>query len=36
MSTLILIYIYITVFGVIVGAIAYRIHREGQRHDPDR
>jgi hypothetical protein len=35
-TLLLLIYIYIGLFGVILGCIAYGIHREGQRHDPDR
>jgi hypothetical protein len=35
-TLLLLIYIYIGLFGLIIGVLAWGIHREGQRHDPER
>ena len=35
-TTLIWIYIDIGLFGVILGVIAWGIHRRGQSHDPER
>jgi len=35
-TLLVLIYIYIGLFGIILGCIAWGIHREGQSHDPER
>jgi len=35
-TLMILIYIYIGLFGLIIGVIAWGIHREGQSHDPER
>jgi hypothetical protein len=35
-ATLIWIYVYIGLFGVVIGCIAYGIHREAQSHDPER
>ena len=35
-TLLFVIYIYIGLFGVILGCIAWGIHREEQSHDPER
>ena len=35
-TLLLLIYIYIGLFGCIIGVIAWGIHREGRSHDPER
>ena len=35
-TLLLLIYIDTGLFGIILGVIAWGIHREGQSHDPER